>query len=98
MLEFRLPEPTIEDEVVDEADDNSEGEQVAPSEPGGPSVQSRPIMPIGSSRLTCAAFGAFLRTSIQGNLWLGGVGWPLVAPTCAVGVLDCSILTKLLVC
>lgn len=58
-----LEEPTIEDEVVDEAEESSEGEQVATE----PSFSPRaPIKPAESSRLMLAAdLGAFRRWSIQ---------------------------------
>lgn len=75
ILPLRLPVPTIDEEVVDEADESSEGEQVAPRgcELVGPSVHSRPV--IESSRFTRLALGAFRRVNIQGKVGFpGGVG------------------------
>lgn len=59
-----LPEPTIEDEMVEEADESPEGEQVAPSEPGSPPHSPRPKAFIESSRFE--AFGAFRFIIIHG--------------------------------
>lgn len=93
-------EPTIEDEVVDEAEESSEGEQVATE----PSFSARaPIKPAESSRLLPADFGGPRRCNIQACrgaavgwplLGFGGVGCPLLLAEFdwSVGVRDCSIL------
>lgn len=73
LLLLLLFEPSIELDVVDEADESSLGEQVAPSEcelawPSGHSARADPIRPpSASSRLASwAALGVLRRNCIQG--------------------------------
>lgn len=98
-----LPEPISDDDVVDDADDNSDGEQVTPppSECAPITCPSRSIEPCiieSLSRLGMAALGALRFTCIQGKV-PGGVGWLvlvftgllllLLPPLTGVGLFDC---------